>query len=62
MIKKVNCRVGGKKTINKVSVKRTKISKKMMQGKVITSQLILRQSREEITNTKQYQDLMSLLK
>ncbi|CAK7015509.1 hypothetical protein [Tissierella sp.] len=62
MIRKVSHRVGGKKTISRASVKANNINRRMMQGKVITSQPILRQSREQVTNTKQYQDLMSLLK
>jgi len=63
-VKKINYRVSvvGRKTIRRTSLKRAKINRKMVQGRVVTSQPLLRQSREEITNMKEYQNLMNLLK
>lgn len=55
-------RVSHRKTTNRASVKATKINKQLMQGRVITNKPIARQSREQITSMKQYQDLLKILK
>jgi hypothetical protein len=51
-----------KKMISRVSVKATRINNQMLKGKTVANEHITRQSRGQVTSTKQYKDLIKLLK